>query len=656
MINATARGAPRMEVSRHACLLALIVITALVLPALEARAEEPRRQTYSHTHTLGAGYNWSRLDGSRRVTEYGSAVKSPVLRADIELYPLPHRLYLDLSTLERDDLYLDTGYAYGEVLLSRFIMRGLTHNLDHYPLPAADPDSVTRKYNDRNAGDSYQADVTASDLFLRLKTPDYPFHLFARYFRYDKEGTVQQRFLVGYFNDMTVTSESRRIDYRTEEVTVGSNGHFGPVEVEYTHKEKDFVPGGNKVLEDPYPATSTRPSDVYPHNLIPETRTSSDYIKAHSSYTGRITASASFGSIRQSNEDSSVRRDMTVGAGQLSFIPTDRLSFFLRFRFRELDEEGPETTALKGLSNELTYDVRPPLDVRQREASLCFRARPLRGINLTGSYSVGRKDIYGTEDWLLTDRDTTVNTLEFKAYGSLFRRLKFRTGYRYSDYGDPLYNTEPDLSHELKLYTSYTPVPGVVTVLSYKLRKERRDNLRFINTLTESPIETGQRDRTSHNILGIIMLTPGERTSVTMTCGYYRNSLRQTLLYSTFLGDGSSDPGEPITDGGVPYSDESTSYSVGITHRLNDRTDVSADAGQTFSKGRFRTGDPLADGIASFSTLRVTETSVSVKGRHEMADGFGVETILGVRDYNDRVDDYNDGRFYQAILILTKRW
>ncbi|NOZ25238.1 MAG: hypothetical protein GXO94_03995 [Nitrospirae bacterium] len=648
--TATGRGKARCG------LIVLLVIVVLTAPAREILAEDGSRQAYSPGYSLGAGYNWTGLDGSRRVIEYSSGVKSPVLGADIEVYPLPHRLYLDLSTRERDDLYLDTGYAYKEVLLSRFIARGLTHNLDHYVLPASDPDEATRKYRDRDTNASYQTDVTTTDLFLRLKTPDYPFHLFGRYFGYDKEGTVQQRFLVGYFNDMTVTSRSRRIDFRTEELTIGSNGHFGPLEVEYTHGEKSFVPAGPKVLEDLYPATAQRPEDVYPHNLVPETRTSSDYIRAHSSYTGRITASASFGSIRQSNQDSSVERTIIVGAGQLAFIPMDALSFFLRFRYRDLDEEGPGTTVLRGQSNELAYKVRPSLDTRQREISLCIRTRPSRGVNLAGSYSVGRKDLSDTEEWLLADRNTTVNTFEFKAYGTVLKGARFRTTYKYTDLKNPLYNTDPDTSHELDLYASYTLTPGVFTVLTYKLRKERRDNLRFINTRTETPTETGQRDNTFHNVLGLLVLTPWERTSVTVSCGYYKNGLRQTLLYSTFLGDGSSEPGEPIAEDGVPYSDESTSYSVGITHRFNDRTDVSADMGQTFSKGKFRTENTLAESISSFSMLRVTETALSIKGRHEMNNGFGIETVLGLRDYNDRTDDQNDGKFYQAMLILTKRW
>ncbi len=635
--------------------LVTFLVLALLVP-VPLRAEEDPDYSYSSGYSLGIGYGWSNLDGSQRVIEYQSGVKSPALRTGIEIYPLPHRFYLDFLSYEKDDLYLDTGYAYREILLSRLILRELIHNLDHYRLPDFDPDEVKRKYDDRNAGETYQADTKISDFFLRLKTPDYPVHLYSRYFRYDKEGEIQQRFLLGTFNDMTVTSQGRQIDFRTEELIIGSNGHFGPVEIEYSHGEKNFVPRGNTVLADLYPATSLRPGDVYPHNLIPETRTSSDYIKVHSSYTGRITASASAGSVRQSNQDSSVKRDMIVGAGQLSYIPMDELSFFLRFSYRNTDEDAPSTTTLKGLSNELTYEVRSPIDIRRREVSLHIRARPVRGINLAGSYSVTRKDRSDTEEWLLANRDTTVNTLTLKIYGTLLKGVKFRTRYKYSDLKNPVYNSEPDLSHELNLYTSYSPFPGILTVLTYNLRKELRDNLRFIDNATDITLETGQRNNTTNNILGLIMLTPGEKTSVTLGCGYYRNNLRQTLMYSTFLGDGSSTPGDAIAENGVPYSDESTSYSIGITHQINDRTDISADMGQTHSRGKFRTSNPLSEDISSFSMLKVIETAVSIRGSYTIINGFGIETILGLRDYNDRIDDYNDGKFYQAILILTKRW
>ena len=643
------------NISRYLYVVVTFIVLTLLFPA-PLRAEEDPDYSYSPSYSLGIGYNWASLDGSQRAIEYQSGIKSPVLRTGIEVYPLPHRFYLDFLTYEKDDLYLDTGYAYREILLSRLIMRELVHNLDHYRFPDSNPDEVKRKYDDRNRGETYQTDNRISDFFLRLKTPDYPVHLYTRYFRYDKEGEIQQRFLIGTFNDMTVTSQGRQIDFRTEELVIGSNGHFGPVEVEYSHGEKNFVPRGNTVLADLYPATSIRPGDVYPHNQIPETRTSSDYIKVHSSYTGRITASASFGSVRQSNQDSSVTRDMILGAGQLSYIPMAELSFFLRFSYRNTDENAPATTVLKGLSNELTYEVRPPLDVRRREVSLNIRARPLRGINLAGIYSVSKKDRYDTEEWLLANRDTTVNTLTLKVYGTLLKGVKFRTRYKYSDLRNPVYNTEPDLSHELSFYTSYSPFPGILTVLTYNLKKEMRDNLRFIDNATDIPLETGQRNNTTNNILGLIMLTPGEKTSVTLECGYYRNNLRQTLMYSTFSGDGSSTPGDAITENGVPYSDESTSYSIGVTHQINDRTDISAGMGQTHSKGKFRTSNPLSDDIASFSMLRITETTVSLRSSYAIINGFGIETMLGLRDYNDRIDDYNDGKFYQAVLVLTKRW
>ncbi|GMT46762.1 MAG: outer membrane channel lipoprotein [bacterium] len=644
------------DITRYLYVFLTFVILTILIPASPVRAEEDPDQTYSPRYSLGIGYSWSSLDGSRRAIEYRSGIKSPALKGGIEVYHLPHRFYLDFSTYEKDDLYLDTGYAYKEVMLSRLIMRELLHNLDHYRLPDLNPDEVKRKYNDRDIEGKYQADIMISDFFLRLKSPDYPVHLYTRYFRYDKKGEIQQRFLIGTFNDMTVTSQGRQIDFRTEELTIGSNGHFGPVEIEYSHGEKNFVPGGNTVLADLYPANSLRPEDVYPHNRIPETRTSSDYIKVHSSYTGRITASASVGSVRQSNQDSSVKRDIIVGAGQLSYIAMDELSFFLRFSYRDMDEDAPATTVLKGLSNELTYEVRPALDVRRRKVSLDVRARPLRGINLTGSYSVSRKDRSDTEEWLLVNRNTTVNTLTLKVYGTLLKGVKFRTRYKYSDLKNPVYNTEPDLSHELNFYTSYSPFPGVLTVLTYNLKKDMRDNLRFIDNATDIPLEAGQRNNTTNNILGLIMLTPGEKTSLTLGCGYYRNNPRQTLMYSTFSGDGSSTPGNAIIENGVPYSDESTSYSIGITHRINDRTDISADMGQTHSKGKFRTSNPLSENIDSFSMLKVTETALSIRCSYAIINGFGIETMLGLRDYNDRIDDYNDGRFYQAILILTKRW
>ncbi len=633
------------------CLLVALAVASTLGHAPLVLADVTLDQQYPPRYSLGTGYAWADIDGAATAAPYRTGTGSPVFKAEAEVYPRRHRFHLEFSTEEKDDFYLDTGYAYRDVILSRLILREVVHNLDHYRFPDGDP-APERRYSDRDPSGTYKTDTMIQDFFLRLKTPVYPLHVYGRYFRHESEGEVQQRFLIGDFNDMSVTSTGRDTDLTTEELLIGTNGHFGFIEVDYSHGEKSFAAGGEKVLEDPYPPTAGRPGDTYPHNLEAETRSSADFVKVHSAYTGRVTASATLGRIRQANEYSRARREIVTGTGQFSYIAAERLSFFLRLHYREVDEEAPAFTVLRGLDNELTYGVRRPLDLRQREAVLDVRTVPLRGLRLTGTYSVTTKERLHRDEWPLLDKDTTARTLSLRLNGVFLKGLAVRTLCRYRTFENPVYNTEPDTSREISIHATYSPLPWLWTILAYGLSDDSRDRLRFSDPASEG----GRRDRTTHNVLGMVTVAPGRGTSLTVGGGYYRNNLEQTLRYSTFAGDGSLDPGPPLTTEGEPYSDETVLYFIGLKHRIDDRTGISVDLAHTLSRGKFETSGPLTEDIGSFTALKATETALSLKGSYEALRDLDIETLLGLTDYNDMIEDYRDGTLYRLVLFIVKRW
>ncbi|MBI5188583.1 MAG: hypothetical protein HZA07_05875 [Nitrospirae bacterium] len=207
------------------------------------------------------GYGIVDESGSGRAGEFDYLHSSLTGGLKLTAYPLPHRIELEYEGLNIKDFYSEIAYAYKDIFLSRLISTGLYHNLDHYYYPTpygVNLESPPRvlMYNDRDSEDKYGVRVDMHYLFLRFKIPDFPLHLYLDGKLYEKEGTKQQRFLSGYHGNIEMVSRTRSIDFRTEEVTIGTNSHLGPIEIDLSHYERNFNVKGDRVLYDNFPATA----------------------------------------------------------------------------------------------------------------------------------------------------------------------------------------------------------------------------------------------------------------------------------------------------------------------------------------------------------------------------------------------------------------
>jgi hypothetical protein len=343
------------------------------------------------------GYRWISLDGSARSGEYEYFQKSDALSAVIEWDRLPHRFMLEYHSLNEKDFFKSLDYSFSDVVVVNATSRRLFHNLDHFSFglsggPFSDGEATpgTVSFLDRNPNDQYGTENNMNTFFLRLKTPDFPFHFYAEARSVEKEGLVQQRFLLGYFGDINKVSESREIDWRANEVRVGVNSHLGPAEVDYSHTEKRFEALGEKVLYDSYPAAAGRALDTYPHNLVPDLESSSDTVKIHTSHTGRIVAAGTYTTGEKENRDSNARTDYWNGAGDLTITPVKNLAIFFKYRHYDLTAENPDTVTITGLvpANTYTYNVRDSISSRKDIMSGTIRYRATDRLTVKGEYSV----------------------------------------------------------------------------------------------------------------------------------------------------------------------------------------------------------------------------------------------------------------------------
>ncbi len=181
------------------------------------------------------GYRWVSSEDSLKAAEYIYPHSSVTFGLNLLSAPLPYRYHVNAEFFSKHDFYSDVGFAYKDLVLFRDILVGVHHNLDHYKLSVCRRAPRTSSTMTRNPADDYNIDFVSNLMSLRLKAPDFPFHTFLNHRHIEQDGRIQQRFLLGYFDQLNKVSESRDIDWKSNAVKLGANSHLGPVEIEYAY-------------------------------------------------------------------------------------------------------------------------------------------------------------------------------------------------------------------------------------------------------------------------------------------------------------------------------------------------------------------------------------------------------------------------------------
>jgi len=620
-----------------------------------------QEQTIFHYRSKGSsflGYRWLSSDDSLKAAEYIYPHSSVTFGLDLMSCPLPYRYHVNAEFLSNYDFYADAGFSYKDHVLFRDILVGMHHNLDHlsYQYSGEPPDLV---YADRNAGDDYDIDFLTNLLSLRLKASHFPFHTFLNHRHVEREGTVQQRFLLGDFSQTNKVSESRDINWKSNAVKLGANSHAGPVEIEYAYDQAKFDPGRNNILYDSYPASGTRPVDIYPHNVVPETESSAHSVKLHSSYTGGIVAAASLSNLYQKNNYSRTESTTWKGAVDFSWIPDPNVGLFFKYRHRNVDMDTPDSVILTGLNNSLPYSVREGVSYRKDVFSLSTRYRPLNILSLFATYEFSHLERKDVSEWIVLPSQSNIHTITFKAHAKPLNKVKVKASYEFKKYNDPSYNNTPDNSNKIRLTTTYTPVPGTNVYLEYNLSVTERDSLHYlINTDPAVLLENGERDGRRDQFLASLSTELSPKASLTASWFYQRWDVEQDLAYGKWLvGGGGGDL--PYIDSGVLYADQSNAFSLALFYIPRKDITVGADATYTRIKGRTGYDDVVGGAsfaLSTFSELKASETSFSLEISKKLSKDWDIRLRSRMDIYNDKAYDYLDGNISTTTFSLKRHF
>ena len=607
---------------------------------------------------LFAGYRFTHLEGSREAAEYEYFEDSILFGGDLRFLRYPHRLHLDVDFRNENDYFADLWYTYKNIFFGREVNSTFFHNLPNIDL---DPFQAGAGVDIRDPIEVYGIRTAIDHFLVRGKTPEFPLHVYVDGRVVRKNGDRQQRSLLGgaYFNDIVKSSQRRKIDFRTTDVTAGINSHVGPVEIAYEHGETWFEVGDDGVLYDAYdqsgfdPPPGVRPAGVYPHNLTPEVRSSVDRVEIHTSYTGKLVASGTFQRTESKNRHSGAESEYLMGVGEVTVMPMPKLAFFLEYSHKTADIDNPDTVTITDPTtpaNTFTYPVRASISSSSNQVSGTARYRPLRGLTLKAGYRFRDIDRREADAWGLPD-SSREHRAHVSARATIASSLQAKAEYIYRGIDDPALNIDPDSSHEGRFSLSWLPMPRLSTLVSYDLVRESRGDLHFADTEAAN-----DRDVRRHFVLGSITYQVLDALSLTASAAYTRYRIEQDIEYHDEVGT-------PHVDPGVPYRTRAQSYSFDAQYVPHARITLAGGVQHTIGESSFSPNDPALlapESISSFSKMKTKETGYSASCQLDLGKGFSSRLRYRHTKFDDDLenpyDDAFDGRAHFILLALSKEW
>lgn len=624
-------------------------------PATETQAPE-QPEVLDAEVTLGY-WNLTR-GGNPRVATYDYLKSSVAGGLNLEWDPLPHRFLIESFALNRKDYLGALDYAYRDVVVVNFSARGLYHNLNHVSLGQDDPLTVSPSFVDRNPGAEYAVENTLRKAFLRIKTPDFPLHVYVDAQTFDRVGTIQQRFMLDP-GSVNKVSESRAIDWSTREVKMGLNSHLGTLEADLSHTEKTFSSREDKRLFDTIPATTVS----FPHNLTPDLSTSTDTIKVHTTYSGRVVVAGTYSSGDKKNEDSGARADFKNLAGDLTYTPIQYLVFVLKYRQYDLQTDNPATTTAPTVIGTAVYTVRDSLSSKRDLFTGLVKYRMTPRLAFKAEYSVDtteRNEFFGADinplqvlpvpagseqNYWDVAHSTTKTTTKAGLTYRIANNFSLRTDYSVARIVNPAYATDADSIDTLKASATWRPFQWLSALVSYGGIREERSNL-------SAPLAGGSRKTDRDQTLGSLTFLVGKRSSVTVSYALYENKNNETLTYR--MPDNSL-----VTEDGVLIATDSQVASVGATHALSDGLHLSAEASRCRSKDKFRnaaSGSSTETANDVLADTFIIEDVFAAGLEMQLARNLSIEGRYQYRNYDDKTDNTQDGWVKTVLATASLKW
>jgi hypothetical protein len=666
---------------------------------------------------VAAGYRFVDTDNSpNRAAEYSYLNDSPTFNLVIKKYDTNRKFSLVGDYLGHKDFNF-AGDLDSKLFRLHLRTERMYHNLDHIPYL---PDPAGREnvpaavidYNDKNPGVDYGRQITTSEVKLRGKVPNYPAHINLSYWRLEKKGDIQQRFVDegGCYSTIGchMQSGTRKLDRVTEEITAGIDAHLGPVDVAFLQTLREFREKGdnpNDFFQQHSPETGTinlfREAGDYDHDTAPDSKMIESTFKINLPPSGGFVTSASytFGK-RENNADyddlngDDPETDYQKLVADVTYTPGEKWTVNFRYRMLELDSDGPafqtsgwSTAGPPGFDLGLfgpEAPVRQSIDIDRNNYAATVSYRPSRRLTLKGDYeridtdrnqtgiSNFNSQVPGGAPNLFWDVPSSETVDRFRL--SFFSRhldksaLKFNGWYQYKHVDDPAYGTTLNASNEFFLNASYRPsaiwgATGSIDIL--RGENDDRTYTQFDDSAfpgIQVPFDL-DRDEERENLAVGLWFIPNSTFSADLNYGMLHSKINQDTLYGAGPSDAAntSDPNDySFIDDDSDFEQRVHTLSAGANLRILENLNCRVEGYHIRSKSEFTPGSENFVGpnitdpreLRDISEVDIRQNGIKSRITWQFTRMLRAQFEYTYDDYDDQNSDVFDGSAQTFIASL----
>jgi len=588
--------------------------------------------------TVGAGYLYRREDGGgETLRPYEDLDSHPEAVFDV-YYRNP-----EWGRVHWNGEYLGGAYysvrgdaRYQTMVNATVTSQGFPHNEEHLTLPPPTGETPVPEFNpdDQDPGADYRKDLGEQTVRVAAGLPNYPAHVRVRARRYAVGGETQQIFLdENCTTNCHDVSQTRDLNNTTVEAGGGADAHLGYGMVSYTYDYTQFRDDEDDPEYDFGPIDGVTPGGVMAHNTYPDARLWEQRVRVSTTQTGQIAASAGLHVGRVENQDNDVARDYYRGEADASWTPRSWVSVLVRYRRSHKKDDLPDDTTAS-LRQAAGLPVEYGVDEDRYAASLSLR--PFSRLTLRGDVTRTEQVRDDAEGFGLPS-DSRKTEWKASAFYRPVRRVNLRGSYSMLHVDDEAgLPTDPIDSRRWQAWASAQPWSFLSVNASYLDVHAENDD--FNRDEDRSVVQTG------------VTVMPLASVSVG---GFYSRFHNEVTTPVTALSEGVT----LRVDNSTPYDAVGTQYGLFADWRPTERLTLRGQYSVLRAKGSFETSSATFGDLGAYSDFDARQWDLAVDLGYEWASGWGVNTRFGKSSYAQEGDvDEEDEDILEGKLVLSKRW
>lgn len=664
---------------------------------------------------MSAGYRWASTDDNpNRAAEYSFLDDSPTFNLNYHQDTGDLNFSLIADFINYNDYFLEGSFDYKALFRLNAWSERMYHNLDHFPYQdspeARLPAPGQTEYQDLAPGADYGRKITIDEAKLRAKFPTYPAHINLSYWRMEKKGKEQLRFVdESCVGTCHMQSNTRKVDRVTEEVTAGFDAHLGPVDIAFLQtlrefREKTSSPEDDFNAHNPFFGLG-RPADEYIHDEAPDAKLSESSFMINLPPSGGFVSSVSYTigtRENQSNLAGGSRKDPETDyqklAADVTYTPAEDWSVNFRYRMLDLDNDSPAILTENALNfgnfgNPIP--VRQSLDIDRNNYAAFVSYRPSHRLTFKGEFEYENIDRSNTgigqfsalsappisnPYWAVTD-DEEISRFRLAFFSRSFEKsaLKLNGWYEYTNIDNPAYGTTLSDSNEFFFSARYKPsaIWGATASIDI-LRGDNNDRtvLQFYDDDGDgntpgipTPFDLNRDDESENLALGAWFI-PNDIISADFNYGWLHSKVDQDVIFGT-----DPDPNNPggttdftILDDNADYEQRVHTLSAGINLRVMESVNCRLEGYHIRSSSEFSPAfDPRAldynaglnpdvattEELKGLNEVDIRQNGVKARIRWELSKMLTAGFEYSFDDYEDRNSSAFDGSAQTFITSLT---